>query len=165
MKVKRKQPGSKDCIICGQDNSLGLHAHFYEMEDGKLISTFTFKSEHQSYPGRVHGGMIAAVIDETVGRLLWIEDPKAYAVTMRLNIEYHKPVPYDVPLRCVATMNKLSKMTFEGSAEIKNEEGQMLAKGTALYFRLPVDKIVDQKELNVDDFNIFIPDDIEDIEE
>ena len=165
MKVKHKQALSRDCLICGVDNGLGLHAHFYEMEDGKMISTFTFKEEHQSYPGRVHGGMIAAVIDETIGRLLWIEDPNGYAVTMKLNIEDHKPVPYGEPLKCVASLKRMSKMTFEGEAEIKDEKGTMLAKGNALYFRLAVDKITGEEGTDVSAFNIDVPDDVKDIEE
>ncbi len=165
MKVKRKQPGSKDCLVCGKDNPLGIHAQFYELEDGKCVSTFAFGTVHQSYPHRTHGGMIAAVIDETIGRLLWIEDPNGYGVTMKLNIEYHKPVPYDEPLRCVASLKRMSKMTFEGVAEIKNEKGEMLARGDALYFRMPVDKITGIENTEVDDFNVMIPDNVKDIDE
>lgn len=163
MKVKSKQTNSTDCIVCGIHNPLGLNASFYETEDGKCVSTFTFKKEHQSYPNRTHGGMISAIIDETIGRLLWVTNPGEYAVTMKLNIEFHKAVPYEKTLKCVATLSKMSKMTFEGEAEILDEKGTMLAKGNALYFRLPPQKISGD-DVDTSNFNIMVPDDVTEID-
>ena len=68
MKVRKKQTNAKDCIVCGINNPYGIHASFYEMEDDSLIALFRYKFDHQSYPERVHGGMIAAMLDETIGR-------------------------------------------------------------------------------------------------
>ena len=61
MKVISKQTNSKMCLICGLDNKLGLKANFYNMEDDSVGAIFTFKPEHQSYPERVHGGMLSAL--------------------------------------------------------------------------------------------------------
>ena len=57
MKVISKQRNSKMCIICGMDNDYGLRAPFYNMEDGSVVSIFRYGEKHQSYPGRVHGGI------------------------------------------------------------------------------------------------------------
>lgn len=162
MKVIKKQTSSKDCIICGVDNPAGVHADFYELEDGSLCALFSFKSIHQSYPSRTHGGMISAMIDETIGRLLWMEHPDQYAVTMKLSIEYHQPVPYNVPLKCVAKFKNQSSMTFEGEAEIRSMDDKMLAKGTALYFKLPLSRISGDN-INPEEFNIMVPDDTKEI--
>lgn len=64
MKVVRKQRNSRMCIICGLDNEYGVQASFYVMEDGSVMTRFAFRERHQSYPGRVHGGMITAMLDE-----------------------------------------------------------------------------------------------------
>ena len=42
MKVVKKQTLSHNCIVCGLDNPEGVKARFYEMEDGSLISLFSF---------------------------------------------------------------------------------------------------------------------------
>lgn len=165
MKVINKQKNSHDCLVCGMDNPLGVKARFYEMEDGSLIALFSFKKEHQSYPSRTHGGMIAALIDETIGRLVWIKEPEQMAVTMRLSIEYHHPVPYETPLRCVAHFTSNKKMTFEGAAEIQTMKGEMLARGTALYFRLPTSQTMGGIPLTKENENFLVPDDIKDIGE
>ena len=68
MKVLRTQRNSKNCVICGMENPLGLKAPFYILDNDSVASVFTFKKEHQSYPDRTHGGMISALLDELIGR-------------------------------------------------------------------------------------------------
>ena len=91
MKVLKKQNNSKMCMLCGMDNSFGVQAQFYEMENGMVCGLFTFKEEHQSYPGRVHGGMISAMLDELACRAFWILEPDKMAVTLDLQTKYRKP--------------------------------------------------------------------------
>ena len=64
MQVKYKQNNSRMCVICGMDNPFGLQAPFYVMEDDSVMTLFRYRQEHQSYPGRVHGGLITAMLDE-----------------------------------------------------------------------------------------------------
>ena len=78
----RKQPNSNDCFICGVKNVSGVHVAFYERtnEAGvpEVLARFTGRSEHQGYPGRMHGGVITGILDETIGRAVNIdaEDPE-----------------------------------------------------------------------------------------
>lgn len=167
MRVIKKQPNSKDCLICGVKNPYGVHASFYEMQDKSLIAAFSFDSKHQSYPERTHGGMISAIIDESIGRALWIDEPKAYGCTLRLNVEFHKAVPYNIPLYCVARLDKKNALTFHGTAEIKNQKGEILARGEALYMRLSLAQIAPEEAkngtLHTEDLDVMVPDDITDI--
>ena len=70
--VKRKQPNSKMCFVCGMKNSFGLQTFFYELENNELLAIFKPGEEHQSYPGRLHGGIAAAILYETIGRAIMI---------------------------------------------------------------------------------------------
>jgi uncharacterized protein (TIGR00369 family) len=160
MKVIRKQPLSHNCLICGIDNPYGLHAAFYEMEDQSLRALFSFDKYHQSYPERTHGGMIAAILDESIGRAIWPLDPSIWGVTMKLQVEYHQPVPYGVPLKCVAKIDRHDRMTFEGRGEIQTLDGRMLAKATGLYIKLPLSKISPQNDNDghPDDIDVLVPD-------
>ncbi len=71
------------------------------MEDERAATLFSFRPEHQSYPGRVHGGLIAAMLDELGFRALWVHDEETLGVTLKLETKYRKPVPYGVPLKGV----------------------------------------------------------------
>lgn len=159
LKVLRKQSNSNMCIICGINNPNGVKAPFYEMEDGTVVSLFNFSSTHQSYPERTHGGLISAMIDEIVGRAIWITEPETWGVTMELKIRYRKPVPYDKTLKAIGQINKITRRTFEGTGKILDLDGNVLAEGEAIYFKLPLSKI--SSENTHDDVNIYVPDNIE----
>ena len=66
-RVTGKQENSRMCLVCGLKNPFGLMTAFYELENDELLAIFRASDEHQSYPGRLHGGVAAAVLDETIG--------------------------------------------------------------------------------------------------
>lgn len=91
MKVISKQRNSKMCIICGMDNPIGLKAQFYNMEDESVMTIFKYKEEHQSFPQRVHGGLIATMLDELGLRALWAKKSEdIFGVTLSMEVKYIK---------------------------------------------------------------------------
>ena len=76
-KVTAKQHNSKMCFVCGLKNSSGLHASFYEIEGDQLVALFTPCNEHQGYPDRMHGGLAATILDETIGRAMNINQKRS----------------------------------------------------------------------------------------
>ncbi len=157
MKVLKKQKNSRYCIICGMDNNASVKAPFYEMEDKTIVSKFKFRDIHQSYPGRVHGGMITAMLDELIGRALWIDAPDTYGVTTNLSVKYRKAVPYGQLLVAVGKLTKNTSMFFAGVGKIFDENGDLLAEAEVNYIKLPPDKI--QENLHADDEMIYQIDD------
>ncbi len=149
------------CLICGLDNTAGVRASFYNMEDGSVGGLFTFRPEHQSYPGRVHGGMLATMIDELAGRVLWVDEPDKIGVTMDIEVKYRKPVPYDTPLKGRGQyVQKLSR-AYSAKCEIMDMDGNVLAEGIAKYLIMPAEKITDASLGEELDYNI--PDDVTEI--
>ena len=161
MKVLKKQTNSKMCFICGIENEFGLKAPFYEMEDGSLITLFEYKEYHQSYPGRVHGGLISAMLDELAGRAIWITEPDIWGVTMNLEVKFRKPVPYNSQLKGIGRITEVTRRTFKGIAKIYDQENQLLAEAEVLYMKLPISKIA--TDATHDDVNIYIEDNIAEI--
>lgn len=143
MKVIEKQRNSSMCLICGVENPAGVHGRFYSMEDGSVGGLFTFRSEHQSYPGRVHGGMLATMIDELAGRVLWVDEPMKVGVTMDISVKYKKPVPYDVPLKGRGVYIKKLSRAYSAKCYIMTMDGDVLAEGEAKYLILPAEKILE----------------------
>lgn len=143
MKVVCKQRNSKMCAICGMDNKYGVHAQFYNMEDGSVMSKFRYREEHQSYPGRVHGGLITAMLDEMGLRALWAKEgnDEQFGVTMSLDTKYRKPVPYNTDLIGKGVVVKNNRKFLEVESEILDLEGNVLANGTIKYIKLDNNKI------------------------
>ena len=165
MRVLSKQTNSKMCIICGINNNLGLNASFYNMEDESVCGVFTFKKEHQSYSERVHGGMVCALLDELAGRALWVKEPELLAVTANLNVKYRKPVPYDAELLGIGVIIKRNGRIFTATGKIMTKNKEVLAESEGTYVIMPNEKIVDDKNaISEDEYNVFIPDDVKEID-
>lgn len=143
-KVIKKQKSSSRCIVCGVDNKLGMKASFYELENNELVAVCDTKDWHQSYPGRVHGGMSAALLDETIGRAISINDETIWGVTVSLDLKYKKPVPTDATIKIVGRITKENRKLFEGSGEIILPNGEVAVTATGKYMKMPVEKITDE---------------------
>jgi uncharacterized protein (TIGR00369 family) len=120
-RVVKKHNAAKHCFVCGVENSFGLHTDFYELEDSTLAAIVIPQEQHQSYPGRVHGGVSTALLDETIGRAVNVAEPDTWAVTVELTTRYKKPVPYGVPLTvgevAVTATGKYMKLKLENIAD------------------------------------------------
>lgn len=79
-KVVAAQNVSRMCLVCGVENVAGLRGRFLELEDGELLGVFEPRAEHQGYPGRLHGGIASAILDETIGRAITVAHPDTWGV-------------------------------------------------------------------------------------
>ncbi len=141
--VRAAQNVSRMCMVCGIDNTAGLHARFFELEDGDLAGVFTPREEHQGYPGRLHGGLASTILDETIGRAINLTDPDAWGVTIELTVRYRKPVPLDGEIAARGRITKDSGRIFEGTGEILLADGSVAVEARGRYLRLPIDKIAE----------------------
>jgi len=142
--VTAKQPNSKMCLVCGLKNPFGLHASFFELDNNELLTVFKPRGEHQSYPGRLHGGIISTILDETIGRAIMIQsEGDIWGVTVDLQIRFKKPVPLDEELRVTGRITKDSSRFFEGTGELLLQDGTVAATGHGKYLKVPLEKIAD----------------------
>ena len=137
-----KQPNSRMCFICGMENPVGLHLHIYETEPGVVETTYVAPDHFQGYPGVLHGGIVAAIIDEISGRALMGSDlmnPR-FMFTARLEVKYRKNVPIGRPLKIIGRAGKSKSRSAEAWAGIY-EAGELLAEGRALLMNVPSEQI------------------------
>ena len=142
-KVLAAQNISRMCMVCGKENPSGLHARFYELESGELLGVFEPGEIHQSYPGRLHGGVASAMLDETIGRAMTMVDPEAWGVTVELTIRFRKPVPLDGEVRAIGRITRDTRRIFEGSGEIVLPDGTVAVEAAGKYMKMPIHDIAD----------------------
>jgi len=143
-RVVGKQQNSKMCFLCGLKNSFGLHGEFFELENDELVCVFTPSEEHQSYPGRLHGGITTAVLDETIGRAIMMKYEHAvWGVTIEFTTRYRKPIPLNTELRVVGRITDVTNRTFDGTGELLLPNGDIAATGAGKYLLMPLEKISD----------------------
>jgi acyl-coenzyme A thioesterase PaaI-like protein len=150
-----KQPNSYFCFICGVKNVGGVHVNFYEVPSRpssgepvggpiEILARFTGQSIHQGYPGRMHGGIITGILDETIGRAINIgegEHPMTWGVTAELTMRFRKPVPLDVELTARGRITRDIHHVFEGEGELYLPDGTVAATARGKYVRLKLDDI------------------------
>jgi uncharacterized protein (TIGR00369 family) len=149
---------SRMCLVCGADNPFGLQARFYELEaqaaGRELLGIFTVREEHQSYPGRLHGGVSSAILDETIGRAITIAHPGVWGVTAELTLRYRKPLPLEGEIRAVGRITRDTRRLFEGTGEILLEDGSVAVEASGKYLKMTLGEITDddfdQREWFVD---------------
>jgi len=143
-KITGKQPNSRMCLVCGLKNPFGLHTAFYELDNREILAVFKPRDEHQSYPGRLHGGIISTILDEAIGRAIMMHaEDEVWGVTVDLKVRFKKPVPLDQELRVVGRITKDSSRFFEGTGELLLEDGAVAAEGHGKYLKVPLEKIAD----------------------
>jgi acyl-coenzyme A thioesterase PaaI-like protein len=102
-----KQPNSEMCFVCGRSNPVGLYMQFFDDGELEVVSDYTVPAHYQGYPGIVHGGVVAAMLDEVVARVSMIGDHHHFMMSVKLGILYRHPIPVETPLRVVGRILRL----------------------------------------------------------
>ena len=136
------QPNSSFCFACGLANEVGLQMKFYDSGPGEVTAEYEVQDHYQGYPGVVHGGIVAAMLDEVTARTqLGGENPR-FMFTAKLDIRYRKVVPVGKPLRLVGKLATSKKQSATAIGEIYGPEGDLLAQAEALLIDVP-DEVLD----------------------
>lgn len=134
-----KQPTSRMCFICGRQNPVGLKMDFYQDQDAEqIMADLVVPDAYQGYPGVVHGGIVAAILDEVAGRaILLYRSAEELMATLRLTIRYRRPTPTETPLTVVGYVERLSGAGARVAGEIRLPDGTVTAEGESLLAPVP----------------------------
>jgi acyl-coenzyme A thioesterase PaaI-like protein len=121
------------CYACGNANEYGLHMEF-SREGDRTICDYTPHAFQQGYPGRMHGGVVSALIDEAMGWAVY--HAREWGATARLNIRYRHPVSLDQKLRIEAWITRNRGRLMELRAEVRDQHGMVLADGEGTFMKL-----------------------------
>jgi acyl-coenzyme A thioesterase PaaI-like protein len=117
------------CFGCGQANPYGLGLSFI-LSGEEYSAVFVPRPEHQGYPGRLHGGIIASLLDEVMGDYV-LKLAGTAAFTARLDIRYRKAVPLNGELRVSAMLIHRRGRVYDMKGELRLTGGALAAEATA----------------------------------
>jgi acyl-coenzyme A thioesterase PaaI-like protein len=138
-KAHNKQPNSRHCFVCGLENPVGLRLKIYETGPGEIETSFTPPEHFQGYPGVLHGGIVATMIDEISGRAM-MGDPSQprFMFTAKIDVKYRKNVPIGRTLRVVGKAGRSRGRMAEAWAGVFDAEtGELLAEGNTVLVNVP----------------------------
>lgn len=114
------------CFGCGRDNPMGLHLHFRTDENG-CYTSFVPQPVHQSYDGRMHGGLISTLLDETMGNYPYMHEHKV-AYTARLEVRFRQPVRIGERIRVITKVKRRKGQLLEMTGQVVREDGTVAAE-------------------------------------
>jgi uncharacterized protein (TIGR00369 family) len=133
------QPSSRSCFVCGRDNPVGLKVRWENhAEAGEIRGELSVTEAFNGYPGIVHGGIVAALLDEAAARALLLEGGfEDLMVTAKLEVWYQRPTPTDAPLVVVGRLRRRGGTRAEAETEVRLADGTVTARAKALLVRPP----------------------------
>ncbi len=134
-----RQPSSRSCFVCGRDNPIGLSTRWVsDRERGEVRTTVEIPEHFNGYPGTVHGGILAALLDEAVVRTALLDGGfDDLMVTAKLEVAFRRPTPTRTPVHVVARITRRGASRVVAEAEVRLEDGAVTASAEALLTRPP----------------------------
>ena len=137
------------CFVCGQQNPLGFHL-VLRKEEQSIVADFQPREEHQGFPGVIHGGVVASILDAALGYTSQLREHPEWTMTGKLEIRYRRYVQYGPLLRVRATLESRRRRVQQarGVLTLAADEKTVLAEATGFFLPLP-DEVANALAQNV----------------
>lgn len=119
------------CFVCSKTNPKGLHIKFKYVGD-IAVATFTLEREYEGYPGIAHGGILAAILDDAMGNVKYVQGYAAY--TIEMYIRYIKPVYIGEELIVRGWIRDIHHKIVSAAGDIQDKNGVIKTRAKAKYY-------------------------------
>lgn len=138
--IGKPKPRKNHCFGCGHDNPQGMRLKFsLDEESRQAICHFKLSRKYTGPPGHSHGGIIATILDEAMGKVNKFRN--VLALTSSMEIKYLKPVPLGQALTVIAQEQSVEGRRHTNIGEIRNASNEVLARGTATFIAIDPEKM------------------------
>jgi len=126
--VKLAPNPANQCFGCGGANNGGMKLTFeQDNEKRRIVGRFVLGERYQGGGGMAHGGIIATLLDEAMGKVCRFRQVRA--VTAELSVEYLKPVSVQSEIVVEGWETEQRGRNLFHAGEIRNAAGDVLARG------------------------------------
>ena len=128
-------PGLREqhCFGCGRLNPVGFRLEF-RRDGGDVVASCTPRLEDSGYPGLLHGGLAALLLDEAMGWAMYAD--RVFAVTATMETRFRRPAPLGRPLEVRGRIDRVRGRRIEVSAELLGAGGERVAEASGLFLRM-----------------------------
>jgi uncharacterized protein (TIGR00369 family) len=111
----------------------------YDKKRKTFVCRFRLDDRYTGPPGHCHGGIIATILDEAMGKVNKLH--QVIALTSRITVEYLRPVPLNKPLRVESREVSVRGRRHVNMGEILNQKGEVLARGQGLFISIDAERM------------------------
>ncbi len=119
-----------NCFACGGENPIGMRLHI-ELGEGTARAAWTAGDDYVGWSDKVHGGIIATLLDEVMA---WA--PSSYdswAVTAEMSIRYRSPAMPGEELQATGHVTERRRRIYAVTGEVRGADGRLIAEGRGRY--------------------------------
>ncbi len=135
---------SRLCYGCGSENRHGLKMRF-RLEEGRAVAEFTPPDYLQGYPGHVHGGSVATMLDEAMGWAVY--EQGVWAMTARFAMRFRAPVPLGEQLTVSGWVARDRGRFLEMRADLRSSAGALLAEADGVFARVTGERAEEMRRI------------------
>ena len=129
--VYRVDVSPHGCFVCGELNDQGLHVDL-RVAAGRAWTELTLTHHHEGWADVVHGGILAALLDEVMGWALFQQD--CWGVTAEMTVRFKAPVAVGQRIRVEGRVAEARRRAFRTSGRIVDAaSGAVLCTADATY--------------------------------
>ncbi len=116
----RREQAHPNCFVCEPHRPFGLRMAYELQADGSVHAHMACPKRWQGYPGMVHGGIIASILDGAMTHCLFARD--IAAVTADLHVRYRHPLLVDADAIVTAKITREMAPVFVLEASIIQQD-------------------------------------------
>jgi uncharacterized protein (TIGR00369 family) len=120
----------EQCFVCGRDNASGLRMDF-EYEGDDAVCRFSLEPRFEGFPGLIHGGIVAAILDEAMAKAILHAGWEA--VTARMTTEYRQPLRSGVGYTVRGRVLECRGRRTVAASEIHDASGTVCASAEGIW--------------------------------
>ena len=161
--MKKYLPTYPDCFVCGKDNNIGLKRRFtvecapkQGLNDFEVVTEITFTKEYVGFNGIVHGGVVTALIDETMWWAAAVKTSLSF-VTAELNVKFIKPVRVDERLTFKGKIVENKKKMTVNEGVVIDSKGDVLVRAMGKFFAMSEEeskKVIEHLAFEKDTYSV-----------
>jgi uncharacterized protein (TIGR00369 family) len=119
-----------NCFACGRDNAIGMRLKI-ELGEGMASTTWVGGHDYVGWSDKLHGGIIATLLDEVMA---WA--PSSYdswAVTAEMSVRYRSPALPGETLEASGRVVERRRRIYRVAGEVRGADGRLVAEGSGRY--------------------------------
>ena len=124
------------CFVCGPNNPFGLNLKFLS-EENRAWTDFQPEKRHEGYKGILHGGIIAAILDEVMIKAALAQG--ILCVTASMEVRYKAPAELSSQFHFEGIVTSIRKRVIETSGSMVDQQGRVVAEASAKYMTVSPD--------------------------
>ena len=119
-----------NCFACGRENAIGMRLHI-ELGDGAARTTWVGGDDYVGWSDKLHGGIIATLLDEVMA---WAPSSfDSWAVTAEMNVRYRSPAMPGETLVAEGRVVERRRRIYRVTGEVRGADGRIVAEGSGRY--------------------------------